>query len=345
MGQIKTVLLGVTACASVWLIASFDSHGATPEPVPYWAYAVNPPSATPPATATAGTPAAVPVRPATPAAPPPPSGPVTLPGSKLVLPAPPRDLNSPPDWYPQEHAPMPTIVSQGRKPAVFACGYCHLPTGDGRIENAPIAGLPEAYFLEQMANFKSGARNSSVRRGPFNLMINVAKAATDEEIAEAAAYFSKQKPVSHLKVVETATVPKTIAKGSILQLDPAGGREPIGERIIETPDSIDLFELRDSHVPVTAWVPPGSVAKGRAIATGRNGQPETACVTCHGAKLEGVGAIPGLAGRSPSYIVRQLYDFRTGARGGDLAAPMKTVAERLDTTGMVQVAAYAGSLK
>ena len=295
MARLKTGLLGVAACVGLWLVASYDSHGQTPDKTPYWAYAVNPP---PPAGSPPPAPRPAPAANATPAAPPPPMS-VTVPGSKLVLPARPSDLYSPPDWRPEEHAPMPAVVSGGRKPGVFACGYCHLPTGDGRPENAPISGLPEAYFLEQMADFKSGARNSSVRRGPFSLMQSLAKAATDEEIREAAAYFSKQKPTSHLKIIEAATVPKTVARGSILQLDPAGGHEPIGERIIETPESLDLFELRDNHVPILAYVPPGSIAKGRAIASGAGGHAETACNTCHGAKLEGMGNIPGLAGRSP----------------------------------------------
>jgi cytochrome c553 len=30
---------------------------------------------------------------------------------------------------------------------------------------------------------------------------------------------------------------------------------------------------------------------------------------------------PALAGRSPSYLARQLYDFQQGARRGEMAAP------------------------
>ena len=49
-----------------------------------------------------------------------------------------------PDWHPQGHPPMPQIISSGKKPDVFACGYCHLPNGKGRPENAPLAGPPAA---------------------------------------------------------------------------------------------------------------------------------------------------------------------------------------------------------
>jgi hypothetical protein len=52
-----------------------------------------------------------------------------------------HDLFGVPDWYPGDHPPMPEIVSRGRKPATFACGFCHLPAGHGRPENSNLAGL------------------------------------------------------------------------------------------------------------------------------------------------------------------------------------------------------------
>src|SRR5579871_1947349 len=42
------------------------------------------------------------------------------------------DIFNPPDWYPEDHPSMPEIVVHGRKPDVRACGYCHLPNGQGR---------------------------------------------------------------------------------------------------------------------------------------------------------------------------------------------------------------------
>ena len=55
-----------------------------------------------------------------------------------------KDLFAAPDWHPDSHPPMPDIVARGRMPQVHACGYCHLPDGQGRPENAPLAGLPAA---------------------------------------------------------------------------------------------------------------------------------------------------------------------------------------------------------
>ena len=38
-----------------------------------------------------------------------------------------NDPFAPPDWYPNEHPPMPEVVAHGRKPDLRACGQCHLP--------------------------------------------------------------------------------------------------------------------------------------------------------------------------------------------------------------------------
>ena len=57
--------------------------------------------------------------------------------------------------------PMPNIVAFGRKPAVQACGYCHLPTGNGRPENARLAGLPYDYIVGELKAYREGKRRSS----------------------------------------------------------------------------------------------------------------------------------------------------------------------------------------
>jgi len=74
-----------------------------------------------------------------------------------------RDLNFCPDWHPGDHPPMPDIVAQGRRPAVLACGSCHRADGSGGPENARVAGLPAPYIVQQMADFKSGARKTDGR--------------------------------------------------------------------------------------------------------------------------------------------------------------------------------------
>jgi cytochrome c553 len=56
---------------------------------------------------------------------------------------------------------------------------------------------------------------------------------------------------------------------------------------------------------------------------------------CHGPGLKGLGPIPGITGRSPSYIVRQLYDFKHGTRAGIGSALMKGSVEKLAVEDMV----------
>ena len=115
-----------------------------------------------------------------------------------------RDLFTAPVWHPEDHPPLPPIVAQGRKPAVFACGVCHRADGPGGPENANIAGLPAAYIVQQMADYKSGARTTSVPgRAPQANMIALSKAITDDEVREAAAYFAALTPRHNVRVVET----------------------------------------------------------------------------------------------------------------------------------------------
>jgi cytochrome c553 len=255
-----------------------------------------------------------------------------------------RDLFVAPDWHPGDHPPFPEVVGRGRKPEVRACAVCHRAGGTGGPENASIAGLPDGYIIQQMADYKSGARTTAVpQRSPVRLMIATAKAATDAEVKEAAAYFSALKLPSNIKVVEADTVPTSYIFGWHMAAATSGTTEPLGERILEVPDNLEQFESRDSRARFTAYVPPGSVEKGRLLAAGGNGS-RPPCAVCHGADLKGLGPIPGLAGRSPTYIVRQLYDFKHGARTGAWSALMAPAVEHLAVDDMIALAAYAASL-
>ena len=255
-----------------------------------------------------------------------------------------RDLFSPPDWHPDSHPSMPDVVARGNKPGQFACGYCHLPNGLGRPENSSLAGLPAAYIAQQVAQFRSGARRSSEPASlPVNLMIAVAKLVSEEDAKIAAEYFASLNPAPWIRVVETETVPKTKVGGWMLIADGSGGTEPIGQRVIEMPENLERTELRDSASGFIAYVPLGSIRKGKALITNGAGKT-TPCAICHGAELKGLGPVPALAGRSPSYIVRQLYDLQHGVRDGQWAALMKPVVAGLSEEDMVAIAAYTASL-
>ena len=256
-----------------------------------------------------------------------------------------RDLFFAPDWHPDDHPRMPEIVARGRKPDVYACGCCHRADGPGGPENSGLAGLPEAYIVQQVADFKSGARRSSApERLPVVAMTSLSKAATDAEVASAAVYFSSLKPRKIITVIETSVVPETYVAGWFLAPVNDRGEEPIGQRIIEVPKDLERFESRDTRSEFIAYVPVGSAAKGKSLATtGGNGKT-IQCGTCHGPDLKGLGPIPGIAGRSPSYIVRQLYDMQHGNRVGPGSPPMAGVVAKLSEEDLVSLAAYLASL-
>ena len=292
-------------------------------PPPPWAFAVNPPGTQP--TPDDGTLKHVPGS----------SAAFTL--TQL------RDLFNVPDWHPDDHPPMPGPVQHGPRPGVFACGFCHLPNGLGRPENSSLAGLPAAYIAQQVAEFKSGARKTSEPASlPIALMIGVAKGATEDEVKMAAEYFAALKPRPWIRVVETDRVPKTKVAGWMLVASTAYATEPIDQRIIEMPENLERTELRDSASGFVAYVPVGSIQKGEALVTTGAGKT-TPCGICHGPDLRGLGPIPALAGRSPSYIVRQLYDMQHAFRKGLSVALMTPVVAQLSEEDIVAIAAYTAS--
>jgi cytochrome c553 len=258
---------------------------------------------------------------------------------------------NPPDWRPDDHPPMPTVVEFGRRPAVRACMKCHLPNGSGHPESSDLAGLTAKYIEQQMTEFANGNRNGARARS----MIPIAKGATAEEVRAAAEYYAGLKPTvdGWQKVVEAATVPKSHLKtGGMRFIVENGGSEPIAGRIIELPQDPLRAERRDDRSGFIAYVPPGSIAKGKTLVTTGGGKT-MACTICHGPdlrgngnrpELKGLGEVPNLAGRSPIYIFRQLNDYKIGTRHGPLTAPMLPVVANLDHADMVAIAAYLTSL-
>jgi cytochrome c553 len=246
-----------------------------------------------------------------------------------------------PDWRPAQHPPMPPVVARGRRPDVFACGYCHLPNGLGRPENASLAGLPTGYIMQQMADFKTGRRKSSEpNMVPPARMVSVARGADDAEVQAAAEYFATLRPTRWIEVIEAPTVPVTrVGSPSMLVPAPEGGREPIDGRIIEVAADLARTELRDPASGFVAYVPVGSIARGRKLVTTGGGKTQ-ACASCHGPAYRGLGNVPALAGRSPSYLMRQLYDFQSGARDGALAGPMRQNVAKLSVADMTAITAY-----
>ncbi len=255
------------------------------------------------------------------------------------------DFHQPvPDWFPKDHPQPPDIVLTP-KGAVAACGYCHLPGGEGRPENAALAGLPFDYIKGEIAAFRSGDRaGAKPDWTPTALMVQEAKGVSDADLNAAADYFSKLPYQSRFRVIETRTVNQPVAGGFLLSPG-KGPSEPLGVRILEEPVNPEWFERRDPQVTFIAYVPEGAVARGKALAAS-GGPAKQACSGCHGSDLGGGEGIPGppLAGRGPVYLFRQLYAFQTGGRKGAAAEPMRAETEKLSQADMVDLAAYLASL-
>jgi cytochrome c553 len=260
---------------------------------------------------------------------------VRLPGAPAIFHRSEFDGRQAIDWFPNAHPLAPEAVLHAKGNGFYPCGYCHLPDGRGRPENARLQGLPAEYIIEQVEAFASGTRRAAVPYIPTSLMAEAAHAIQPADLKAAAAYFSQFEPQSHTQIVETATIPAATAWHFVYRFD-RSGHEALGQRIIEGPVDGERFELRDPETRYIAYVPEGAVARGRVIAEhGASGGP--ACVSCHGQ------ALVGIAGASPSFLARQLTDFRSETRRDPDAAPMQAVAALLTDAQIIDAAAFVGS--
>ncbi|HVP85472.1 MAG TPA: c-type cytochrome [Rhizomicrobium sp.] len=314
-----------TGVAGIVAIALLGGAAVAPkdDPPPDWAFVVFQPSKDPPV-----------------------KGDVTVPGSKLHVAA--KVLDDPsnePDWFAEDHPTMPSVVAHGHAPKLWGCAYCHLPTGIGGPESAVIAGLPAGYIEQQFAEFHAGRRQCPVPKDNpcATSMQKVSAAITEPELEAAAAYFSGLKYHSRIHVIEAARVPKTEVEFFARIRAPSGGEEAIGQRILEVPDDRHLYNAGDWRTTLTAYVPPGSIARGRSLV--ESGDGAVPCSVCHGAHMQGAGLVPPLAGRSPSYLYRQLYEIQYGYRHGPAVAQMLPEVAHLNAKDRIAIVAYLASLK
>ena len=252
-----------------------------------------------------------------------------------------NDAFAPPDWFPGDHAPLPNVVASGAKPNVRACALCHLTTGDGHPESANIAGLNAPYFMRTLREFAMGRRKG----GRSGVMVAISKDITPDDARAAADYFAARKVTTgYMKVVEQAEVPKSeVGEGAMRFVAKGGGTEPIGNRIIVVPQDEPGARARNPRTGFLAYVPPGSIAKGEALATTGGGGKTVQCAICHGEGLKGLGEVPSLAGRDPMYLTRQLMDIKSGNRTGAWITLMQQVVAKLDDNDIIALASYAAS--
>ena len=249
------------------------------------------------------------------------------------------DLRNPPDWYPDQHPTPPEVVVKGEGDAM-ACGSCHLMSGLGHPESSDLTGLTVPYIVQQMIDFKSGARQDPTGKR----MNGIASALTDEQVSQAAEYFESLPRRPFQEVIEADMVPVTfLGNGRMRFADPSGAMEPIAGRIITVPENQARARLRDPYSGFIIYVPVGSLARGKDLVENGGGKT-VSCGICHGTDLKGQGSTPRLAGVHPVYTVRQLYWFKDGTRNGTDAALMKPIADTLDDEDIVAISAYLASL-
>jgi cytochrome c553/kynurenine formamidase len=211
----------------------------------------------------------------------------------------------------------------------------------GHPQSGHLAGLPIDYFIAQMADFKSGARKDSA-----SWMNKFAVAMSDEDVAAAAAYFaSLEQRAGWFQVIESDTVAKSFIGESRLRLRASSGEtEPLGDRLVVLAQNEEHAISKHPYSGFEVWAPIGSVARGKELVTTGGGGKTIACALCHGDALQGLANVPRIAGIDPTYIVRQLNDYKSGDRAGPMSALMSPAVMNLEETDMTAIAAYLASL-
>jgi cytochrome c553 len=95
---------------------------------------------------------------------------------------------------------------------VLACIACHGAAGNSTIvDNPKLAGQHGAYIHKQLLDFKTPSRNNPIMTG-------IAKALTEQDIADLVAYLGKQKPSpGAAKNPATVELGKKIYRGGIAE--------------------------------------------------------------------------------------------------------------------------------
>jgi cytochrome c553 len=94
-------------------------------------------------------------------------------------------------------------------------------------------------------------------------------------------------------------------------------------------------------VAIVGWL--GAVGVAQAAGDAAAGKAKSAmCTTCHGEKGEGIAPNPKLTGMSEADILKNLKDYKSGAKSNPL---MNAMAGTLSDQDMENLAAYYASLK
>jgi len=189
-----------------------------------------------------------------------------LPGSTLEFTrAQISDAFGPADWYPGDHPKMPDVVAHGRRPDVRACSLCHYPNGKRpprkrRRRRSPGNLFPptDGRFQERQPQ-ERGAAEGQYKYHDYN------RQGHDRGRNQS------RRRVLQLHEVDALDqsggnqhMPKTrIAGGMFLTLE-GNEKEPLGQRIIETPVNAEGTEvLRDARSGLSPMCPWAASRKAR----------------------------------------------------------------------------------
>ena len=122
--------------------------------------------------------------------------------------------------FPSDHpadAEVISMVPSALGKTTRGCGSCHLPNGKGRPENAGVAGLPVAYFMRQIQDFRNGLRHTADPRKPNTQYDDRTRQGDDRrrESRPPPNILDRMKWTPWIRVVETDLVPKTRIAGNL----------------------------------------------------------------------------------------------------------------------------------
>lgn len=93
---------------------------------------------------------------------------------------------------------------------------------------------------------------------------------------------------------------------------------------------------------------PALVGEGEGLYRGGNIEANvSACIACHGPSGRGnaPAAYPSIAGQHAVYTIKQLQDYRSGARKSDKSGVMRSITERMTDNEIAAVASYIQGLR
>ncbi len=188
------------------------------------------------------------------------------------------------------------------------CAGCHGEDGNSLMPSFPkLAQQHASYLSKQLYAFKDGSRKSEV-------MAPMAMALNDSDIADIAAYYSKQ----NISANPEPTLPPDDSSD-----------EPVDENKAKQAMQVLL------------------TAGSNLYRNGNLTSEVSACIACHGPYGEGnkPASFPALRSQQPDYLIKALTDFKTGERSKNPENMMNMIAKKMTDEEIKAVAYHISTMK